>query len=343
MKFRFHTAIACGCCLAMLFSCSRDDVVVDDHMIEIKTIYLSALPPAYVGGDEPIDSADDDVTRSGVAVTSSTFQAYFEHNDTLGIFPEGGYQIPFIPPIEEGNKESQVAIKAQGWMTKDSIYYAAYMPFNFYNRYSNKIPWSFFRKTPKQMENGIANNVDVGQDHLGAFMFMLSDTTLAEGNGGLKANLSHLGCIVRVQCRMPLGGTFVKAVLASSKSDAFITHGTMDLFAEGQPFTPKGYTNYISILFNNFEVATSGIITFYFIAPPSNLASSDLTLYVWDSYGNCYSGPKTYTSTQGSWPRNGYVKLTYTNLTAEYNVPAVYLTPYEYEIEYDTGVALEDY
>lgn len=328
----------------MLFSCKQDNNVNDDHLIEIKTIYLSIDPPSSETGDDPIDSTENEIaTRTGANVTSSSWIGYFEHNDTLGIFPEGGYQIPFIPPLEEGEKVNSMAIEAQGWMTKDGILYAGYMPFNYYYRQFNKIPWSFFRKTPKQMENGIANNVDVGQDHLGPFILWAASPTLSEGDGKIYMNLRHQGCIIRIQCRMPLGGTFVKAVLASSKSDAFITHGTLDLFSEGQPFTAKGYTNYISILFNNFEVASSGVITFYFIAPPSNLTGTDLTLYVWDNQGNCYSGPKnSLTSSQGNWQKNGYVKLTYTNLSADYNVPSVYLTPFEYEEEIDTGVALED-
>lgn len=331
--------------LFLMPSCETHESNEVETLREIKRIVLYFEPSQPVLGDEDIGgpaSSNSANTRSGAVVSSSSWHSYFQHNDSIGIFAEGGAQIPFLPPIEEGDTAHKVDIVAQGWMTKIGIMYAAYMPYYFYNRYYNKVYWSFFKKTPIQPENG-ANVSTTPWDFLGPQMLMVTPVVPATEDGMIQAGLSHQGCIVRIQCRMPLGGTFVKMVLASSKSDAFITHGYVDMFSEGQPFTPKGYINYMTLMLNNFEVASSGVITAYFIAPPSNLVGTNLTLYVWDNLGNCYSGPKnSLTSSQGNWKKNGYVKLTYTNLTAEYNVPSVYLTPFEYEEEIDTGVALED-
>lgn len=332
----------CALLLFLLVSCAQEEVLVAEKMREIKTLRLYMDNSVVVVADST-DEDIDSITRSQLVISTSSWYSLFEKGDTIGFFPDGGYQIPFIPPLEEGETAKTVTIQAQGWMTKDGIMYAAYLPYNFYNRHFDKVHWSFFRKTPKQMANGSTSDPTVGQDHLGPYMFMATPVCPADDEGAIDANLYLKACVIRVRAKMPLGGTFTKMVLASSKSDAFITHGTLDMFSEGQPFTAKGYINYITLLLNNFEVASTKYITAYLVVPPTeNLTGTDLTLYVWDSNGNCYSGSQTLSSSLGSWPARGYVKLNYTNLAADYNVPSVYLTPFEYEEELDAGVALED-
>lgn len=310
-------------------SCKEQEAISGEKLVEIKRVVLT-MEPAHAEGD---DEDDAEVTRLVSIGNGSSWRPEFQSTDTFGLFPEGGYQIPFIPPLEEGESKQTVAIEAQGWMTKDSLNYAAYLPYNFYNRYYNKIPFSYYSKVPKQLANEDAR-------HLDGLVLMATDIVPAD-SGQINATIRSQGQIICIKADMPVGGTFVKMVLASSDPQAFVVWGYMNLLAEGQPFTARRYTDYATLLLDNIAVNSGERITAFFNFAPTNIPNTDLTLYVWDNYGNCYSASRVLTAVQGAWVKGGFRAFVF-KPTLDHNVPSVYLNPYKYEIEYDTGVALED-
>ena len=69
--------------------------------IKMKGIILTReTPPDIVNGDFGED-ANGDTTRSAVTYISK-YENWFQNKDTLGIFPEGGYQIPFEVKLDPG-------------------------------------------------------------------------------------------------------------------------------------------------------------------------------------------------------------------------------------------------
>ena len=118
-----------------VISCSNDGKT--DDYVRINKIVIDFCPPLYV--DEPeVDAPSSRATDYGSGI-SSDFR--FEYLDTVGIFTKDGSQIPFALPVPMGGTLTSVALLAQGWMTKLGEIYALYLPYNFYNRDSRKLPW----------------------------------------------------------------------------------------------------------------------------------------------------------------------------------------------------------
>ena len=98
-------------------------------------IHFETVAPTFES-DTPEDyilSRTTDISGAG----TSSVQVGFENGDTVGIFPDGGFQIPFKLPVV-GAPVPSVNIVADGWDTKAPTLYAVYSPFDFYNKDAEK-------------------------------------------------------------------------------------------------------------------------------------------------------------------------------------------------------------
>ena len=86
------------------------------------------------------DFLTENGTRSTVNINNEGVQFLWSANDTVGIFPNTGFQAPFA--MDEGAGMQTATFNGGGWALKASSTYAAYYPFNFYNRDMTKIPVS---------------------------------------------------------------------------------------------------------------------------------------------------------------------------------------------------------
>lgn len=303
----------------------------------VDQIILDVLPMKY---DAAYDG-DSIVTRATVTGTGINLGFAFEHGDTIGIFPDMGYQIPFVLPLEEGETASSVIIEAQGWMTKDGVVYSSYLPYDFYNRYYNKIPWDF---SVPQVQS--SNNK---RDHLGARMFMACDTTRAD-SGKFHASLQHMACILRIQCVSPATADYRKIVLTVN-DNVFATKGTFDIFdvhkdgngkhtAESQPFHADEYTNFVYVLLKSGTRNSGQTLTGYLVVPPTDMRGKTITAYIWTSEGVCYTGSVTADNTDTyNWTRGTIKNIAFTSFSLT-TTPTAYVTPYDSEVGLG-GVALE--
>lgn len=312
-------------CLLGIVGCSNADDMTGYSLVE--EIILTTVPAAEVMGEDMDDNGN--TTRSGWGLTGSTAYPLFEGGDTAGIFPSGGYQIPFVVPGNKGELNKTVSIEAQGWMTKDSLYYAVYLPYDFYNRYYNKIPWDY-SKTVIQKENNTF-------DHIGEQMFMVSDTTLAD-SGKFFAVMRYMGAVLKVNCKMPIGGIFKKFVLASSDSKQFAADGTMNIFSPSHEFLANAYTDYLTLYLDDISLEGNGVLRVYVMMPPNDFQNKRLTVYIWDQYGNCYSGYRDL-GTGYVYNENSYGSINITNIVVVPS-PQVYEQPYQSEMSI-SGVAIE--
>ena len=279
-----------------------------DHII------VSRLPLDSSKLEPSIDEQNNDslvTTRATTTGTGQNIGILFEHTDTLGIFPDGGYQIPFVLPLKEGETASGVLIEAQGWMTKDGIMYSTYLPCNFYNRNYNRI---------------------------------------RADNGTFHASLRNMACILRFQCYAPTNADYRKVVLAIDYN-GFPQKGYFDLFdvhknangkhtPESQPFIAENNTNFVYVLIKSAPLATKNVLTAYLVVPPIDLRGKTITAYVWDSNGNCYSQTMTLDNSDSrNWERGTVRGIAFTGLALT-TTPSAYVTPYDSEVGLG-GVALE--
>lgn len=318
---------------------------------EVNKIVVEIDPPHYYGDNDEEDADfGENVTRLSTANSGLVFTYYFEHGDTLGIFPEGGYQIPFELPIAAGQKQTSTPIEAKGWMTKAEVYYVAYLPFDFYNRYYSKIPWDY---------RGQVLSANGNRDNLAKYIFMASDTCTVESTV-FHTVLRSKGTVVKIQCSnwpVGAGGKYKKMILASSKSGQFVTHGYFDLFdvkketdangnevhADGsQPLRPAddGLSDYVSLKLADVQINEGKAFQPWMMINPTDVTNETLTIYCWREDGLCVTGDTQITNaTAGNMKENAAYQINFTNMRIT-TTPAVYIQEYN-EVVGLNGVGLE--
>lgn len=292
--------------LTTLCSCSSNSDLLRKESNSKKTCIL--LHMAEMDG---ANDSDDLQSRYGITGSTSSWRGYFENavntTDTMGLFPSGGYQIPFVVPITPGTTATDVTVTADGWTTKKSVTYAIYLPFNFYNRDYSAIEWDL-RKVPLQMDN---------TDHVEALKMMLVASDTCQATSGatgdtLKTKLYMKGSVLQIRARMtsfPQSTKYVRMMLASGYPDQFTVYGKMNLFANNpvttanynsygadQILTPIIQTDHIMVDLNHVEKDPStNYVVGYFTVAPTDFSTRTLYLYLWDEDGNIYSGSMTRT------------------------------------------------
>lgn len=298
----------------------------------INKIELETVPPYNI-----TDNLSDTVsikTRSVAVGSNLTISYGFENGDTVGIFPEKDYQIPFALPVPKGTVQTSSSILAQGWMTKKSVLYSVYLPWKFENRNYNHIPWDY---RIIQVQDGNDNT-----KRLGTYWFLASDT-LTSGDASFGAKLINMGAIIRVQVVAPVTGTFVRMILASPDK-SFATYGYYDLFdvlspkedINGakitsnpylhQPFHALGYSDHVTLDFKNVTMNAGGKLRGWFVIPETDVRNKLLTVYLWDSNGNCYTAQVT--SSTANWTRNTINATGFPSLSLT-TTPFTNLNPWE--------------
>lgn len=334
-----------------LLSCTGTDNA-ENALVITKTIKLDGI--SLINGinvAETLDSLNSSKTRSAPTGTGTAFSVGFQNGDTVGIFPDQDYQIPFALPVANGTTVSSSVIVANAWATKENALYAVYLPWSFSNRFYNKIPWDY-----RHVQHQTTNDT---RDHIGKYWFLASDTVSStidaiSGKARFNASLICMGAIVRVQCIVPVAADYRREMLVAQKPNAFATYGYYDLFDVSapkedilhlysadpaisypymhQPFHPLGYTDHVTLELasapRNPSVSSTKVLTTYMAIPEADLRNQLMTLYLWDSNGNLYYGTLQLSATQGYLCRNIIRNFAFTNMvpTSTLNVS---LNPWE--------------
>lgn len=278
-----------------LISCSTDQINNLSDGDFFNAIVLRGAPVKI----SPEDSVG--FTRAGIAGSTSLWNIYFDNGvdtvDTMGLFPNGGYQIPFKVPIPEKTTSSTVVIKAEGWGTKKNTTYGVYLPYKFANRDFSKIPWDL-RSVPLQK-----SNTDLVAS--GLRMLYASDTVQASGDT-LKTSVYMKGAILQVRCRFTsINPVFVKMMFSSSDPKQFTTYSQLNMFQTvpdgknvstygvNQTLTELEHSDHVTILLDKIQKNSSNYVVGYFVVPPCDFTGKTFTAYLWDTDGNVYAGSFT--------------------------------------------------
>ena len=201
--------------------------------------------------------------RSMVNINNEGVNFLWSANDTVGIFPNTGFQAPFA--MDEGAGMQTATFNGGGWALKASSTYAAYYPFNFYNRDMTKIPVSYEHQT----QTGNASTA-----HLGAYDFMAASVTTPT-NGIVAFDMQHMGALVMFQAELDEAKTLT-GVSVKASSDVFTTTGVVDLTAVTPSIAAKTTTSILALPLNDFTVSENETSTIYFMMVPANLEGETL-------------------------------------------------------------------
>ena len=131
MKHTFLKATTALLTLSALYSCGEDAGMEESlNLANGKTLESISI----TGKDFQVETG----TRSSVVINNAGVNFLWEATDTVGIFPDKGSQAEFA--MDEGAGMQTATFNGGGWALKAASTYAAYYPYNFYNRNLKAIP-----------------------------------------------------------------------------------------------------------------------------------------------------------------------------------------------------------
>ena len=218
----------------------------------------------------------DGETRSSVTISESGASFTWNANDTVGIFPNKGSQAFFA--MEDGTSTQTATFSGGGWALKSSSTYAAYYPYDFYNRDLTKIPVSYVGQT----QNGNNNT-----DHIGAYDFMAASVA-TPANGTVAFDMQHLGALVQLRINLleETGIDNITVKYGSNYNAMFTTTGYIDLTSTTPQINVSGdKSSSIDIKLNNLRVEADETAVIYFMMAPVDMEGKTIDVIVTEDNG----------------------------------------------------------
>ncbi|MBQ8602871.1 MAG: hypothetical protein IJ413_10100 [Bacteroides sp.] len=256
--------------LALLLSaCSSNDL--DEHALngDVRQLIVSAKD--FVIDESDVSSRTNIDPSKGFSWAS---------NDTIGIFPEKGDQLPFAMASGTGTKVA--FITGGSWGLKTSQKYASYYPFSRQNYFTDRANILF--SYVGQEQTG-----DNSTEHLGAYDLMSADNAEADGDN-LNFSFVHLGCILRMYVTVPNAGTYSSLTLSVDEK-AFASKVKLDLTKTPAELTAVESSKTITLSLKDFTTPSDNYqTTLFLITVPFDLAGKTITLKLKSANGYIYSG-----------------------------------------------------
>lgn len=200
-------------------------------------------------------------------------------NDTIGVFPENGYQTAF--PISEGEIGTNRATFDGGdWALRPLAKYAAYYPFiQSLNFDKTKVPVSFVGQ--EQTGNG-------SSAHIGAYDYLAATYHTVSEEGNVNFVMNHLVAYARFVLTMPEADSYSEFSL-STVDAAFVNSGIFDITAEPVAIAAKETSKTFTMALTNAETTEGNkVLTLYAMFAPVDLSSKTLTITVQGAGANEY-------------------------------------------------------
>ena len=257
--------------LAVLFvGCSSDVDLIDDYSSpdnSIETIKVIARDFEVVNG----------FTRTSVDVDDSGVEFEWEAADSIGIFPNSGYQVAF--PMISGAGTQTATFSGGGWALKASSRYAAYYPFVYENKDAQAIPVCY----EGQRQKGNANT-----QHIGAYDYMAALAT-APVEENVTFEFQHIGALLQLKLVVPEKSTLTSLML-SDNEPAFVKRGKVNLLVGNLDIVPFDKGKTLSIDLEDVATTAAGEeITVYMMVPPTTLSDDNLLVSLTNDEGRVAS------------------------------------------------------
>lgn len=205
----------------------------------------------------------------------NNLQIVWNAQDTIGIFPDQGFQVAF--PMESGAGTQSATFTGGGWGLRTSSTYSAYYPLigKFYLD-KTQIPISFVGQT----QTGNSSH-----EHIGTYDYMAAMNSTVNEYGTVDFNFQHLVCIIHLSITMPQAGTYTKLFLESSGN--LITEGTLNL-TDGTVTATKTSPIQEVKLKNLTLDGDNQVLDAYVVMKAIDLTNNTLTVKIYDNAGNIY-------------------------------------------------------
>ena len=240
--------------------------------------HLEATIPDFVHDDLDGSSSTED-TRTAIISGVDGLQLVWAETDTIGIFPNQGFQVAF--PMADGAGTKNATFDGGGWGLKSTAAYSAYYPL-IGEFYLDKT------KIPVQL-NGQTQKLNANSEHISAYDYMAAVNAMVNENGEVAFYFKHLVSILHMQFKMPKAGTFKTLILETSGS--FVTEATLNLMDGEVTPVKKSAIQILSL----DDVTTTGdeYLEVYMAILPVNLSENTLFAKIYDDEGTCYTATLT--------------------------------------------------
>lgn len=281
MKFSYFFLAASIGFLAACSGFERDfpDEISDN--VEITEIVFHVLP---VIDDDCVETKASSVPRTDYNVSFA-----WEETDKIGIFPNQGSQIYFVP--EDGVGTNSASFTGGGWALKPNSTYVSYFPFvaDFYLD-RNAIPVSF----AGQRQKGTEGPFD------GARWILATDPVQSQ-NGRLTFTYNILNTIINVLATLP-AGTYTSASLNMAEP-LFVEEGTFSL--DDQEIVGTAFSKTLEVELEDFTLTNNAEVPIYFMAAPVDLTGKEITVIITKDDGTRYKCVKTPSAPYNAGRRRG--------------------------------------
>ena len=238
------------------------------------------------------------------ALKTDPISFIWETNDTVGIFPNQGGQVPFS--MESGAGTNTAYFDGGGWALKETSTYFSYYPLqgHFYLDYRD-IPVSFEGQHQSSISNPYSNA-----------RFFLASKGLSDGKGGLIFNYNILNVILNVNCTLP-AGVYTELTL-ETENDCFALDGHYNLSATTPEIAGSRKSSKISMTLDNLSLPTESVLPLYIMLAPVNLNGVTITVTVNESTGRKYVCEKVPSKAYLAGSRYGLTCNAMTEYAADY-------------------------
>lgn len=219
----------------------------------------------------------ENLSRTMVEIGTTGASFAWAANDTIGIFPNSGYQVAF--PMISGAGSQTASFDGGGWALKASATYSAYYPFNYDYRSPQNILVDYMGQ--KQVGDG-------STDHLGAYDYMLA-TPVAPQAGNVTFEFKHISSLVQFKLKVPEAGTLTSLTLNASKP-AFVRRGKVNLTTGNVMIIPEAESPSFSMELEDIQVSANQEVTIYTMMAPVDLTGLDVTVAVTNNEGEVTTG-----------------------------------------------------
>lgn len=271
----FATIVLSICCF---YSCSTNEQATDiipESVVEQKGEIRKMR--ALIAEFKNVYESTQPLTRSVLNDSDpSNLQIVWSTKDTIGIFPDKGFQVAF--PMESGAGTQSASFNGGGWGLKNSAVYSAYYPLvgQFYLD-KTKIPISL---------NGQTQTGNASHAHIGSYDIMAAINSTVNEHGTVSFEFQHLVCILHLSIIMPEAATYTKLMLESSGN--LIIEGTLNL-SDGEISATKISPIQELTLDNVTLNEENQVLEAYVVMKAIDLTSNTLTVKIYDSENNIYT------------------------------------------------------
>ena len=250
--------------LLTLSSCTSnlEEIASVENLEEIKKVTVT-LPEFSISSE----------SRIAIQVGSEV-NYIWESTDSLGIFPNQGFQVAF--PLNVSSNSNSATFEGGGWGLLANSEYAAYYPFRYNNQKSDNIPITYLGQ--KQVGNNNTSYAD-------SYNYMVSKGSKPVG-GTLNFTMQFLGRLIILKFKVP-EPTTLSSVKLIAPENVFSTKGYFNLWDDNLSITSTETSNSLTIELEDITTTEADDeVTVYFFMAPVNLSGKTLTIEAIDINGH---------------------------------------------------------